>query len=321
MKMNQKGVFVMKKRINKQKKKFPMIKLLIIVAVLLSGYTFKDQLIEKVMPGGVGQEVAVSAESAKSFPKINSKQGILVNLKTKEVISQKKGNQVIYPASLTKIMTTLVALEQDQALDRSLTIPSGLMSDLHQEGAAVTGFFEGETVPVLDLLYGVMLPSGADAALTVAEGLAGSEEKFVALMNQKAQDLKLENTHFTNVTGLHDKKHQTTVADLSRLLASALENPQFRAIFTTKEHIFYNDYHPEGLVMPSRLFANLETSQLNQGEILGGKTGYTDEAGQCLASLAIIDGQEYILVTTGAKTKSDFANLHIEDAVSIYQNM
>lgn len=130
-----------------------------------------------------------------------------------------------------------------------------------------------------------MLPSGADAALGLACATAGSEADFAALMNRRAAELGMAHTHFKNATGLHDPGHYTTVSDMARLLRAGLENPDFRALFTT---LYYQtaptNRHPGGLGLSSTLNALMDTPCPNGVTLLGGKTGYTEEAGLCLAS-------------------------------------
>ena len=117
------------------------------------------------------------------------------------------------------------------------------------------------------------------------------------MMNEKAKELGMNDTHFMNVTGLHDPNHYTTVTDLSKLLAYALKDPVFSEVFTTKRYSTHGSLkNPEGITFYSRLFSKLATPKFKGGEILGGKTGYTPEAGLCLASLATDNEDEYILI-------------------------
>lgn len=237
---------------------------------------------------------------------------LLVNLTTNEVIYEKNAHQRTYPASLTKMMTVLVAIEH--RVDGPITIDVDYNA-LAAEGAAIAGFVNGESVSYDDLLYGTMLPSGADAALMIAKVVAGSEEEFVALMNEKAQELGMKDTHFTNVVGLHDDNHYSTPWDLAILEKVALRNEEFREIFSAKS---YTTKSLSRLTFTSRMFDRMEDSIFDGGEVLGGKTGYTEEAALCLASYATDGKNEYALVTTHANGNPYTPQYHVLDALKAY---
>lgn len=152
--------------------------------------------------------------------------------------------------------------------------------------------------------------------------IAGSESKFVKLMNEKAKQLGMKNTHFMNATGLHHSDYYTSVKDISILLQYALTNNTFRDIYTAERYLIKStNLHPEGMTLTSRMFKNLNVNENTRGEIIGGKTGYTEQAGLCLASLATINGEEYILVTVGAKGDSRTEQFNITDALAVYRQL
>ena len=156
----------------------------------------------------------------------------------------------------------------------------------------------------------------------LAQHLFGSEENFVAKMNEKAAELGMDSTHFVTCTGLHDENHYTTVRDLTKLLSYALQNDTFRQIYCTSEYTTSATASaPEGLHFLSTMFKKMDSPEVNGGEIEGGKTGYTGEAGQCLASLAKVDDVEYILVTAGAPGGPSTEPYHIEDAKAVYNRI
>jgi D-alanyl-D-alanine carboxypeptidase (penicillin-binding protein 5/6) len=168
----------------------------------------------------------------------------------------------------------------------------------------------------------MLLPSGAECAMGLAEHTAGSAEAFADRMNQKAEELGMDGTHFTNATGMHDPAQYTTARDMAALLDYALANPLFYDIFTARRYsVGSTNKHPGGVTFESSMFAKSE-EDYGAFTLLGGKTGYTPEAGQCLASLAEKDGQRYILVTAGAPVQSNLYQAeHVDDAVAVYSDI
>lgn len=308
----------------RRKRKAPVFRYFAVLAVLvilfvslLSAGQFFRQRPEQVSPS--------AEDSGAELANLFSPNAVLVRLNdegTGEIAAEKNADERIYPASLTKIMTAIVAVENIEDLGQWLEVPADIFPFLYEMDASVAGFEPGETVTAEALLYGVILPSGADCCLTLADFIAGSEDAFVDLMNRKAEKLGMTDTHFSNSTGLQDKNHYTTVRDLAVLLEYALKNQTFRQIFTSSYYtVEPTDLHPEGFTMQSTLFENLGTPQIKGGEILGGKTGYTGEAGLCLASLAKINGKEYILITAHAEGSHETEPYHIEDAVKVYEQI
>lgn len=251
-----------------------------------------------------------------------SPNAILMDLDSGEVLTGVNEDKRVYPASLTKMMTAIVVLENISDWEESITVPAEIYSSLYAQNASLAGFEAGETTSIRALLYGVLLPSGAECCETLALHVAGSESAFVDMMNAKASALGMENTHFCNTTGLHDDNHYSSVKDMAILLRYALENENFREVFTTRRYSTQaTNIHPEGFTFYSSLFKYMDSSAVTGGEILGGKTGYTGQAGLCLASLANINGRDYIFVTTGANGSHETEQFHILDAVNIYNQL
>ena len=249
---------------------------------------------------------------------ITSTHAILMDVSTGKTIGTMGADEVVYPASLTKIMTTIVAIEELDNLKKEITLDPDMFTELYARDATRAGFEPNETVRAIDLLYGAMLPSGAECCIGLADEIAGSEGSFVELMNQKAEKLGLTNTHFCDTTGLHDPDHYSSCRDMAVLLQYALKNKTFREIIQTHSYSTPGtNIHPDGITFYSSLFKSLSDPSVTGGEILGGKTGFTNAAGLCLASFARIGGREYILVTTGANVNG----AHIQDAVTIYNRL
>lgn len=253
---------------------------------------------------------------------LHSQNAILISLKDDKILMEKHSEEAIFPASLTKIMTVLVAIENIPDLQKQVLLPDRLFSDLYAANASMAGFLPNEKVAAIDLLYGTMLPSGAEASIGLANEIAGSEEAFVQLMNDKAEQLGMKDTHFTNATGLHHRDHFSSVKDISVLVKYALKNQTFRTIFTAERHSTSpSNLHPDGITLRSSVFKNIDAANVTSGEIIGGKTGYTEQAGLCLASIAEIDGQEYLLITAGANGNHHTEQFNITDAISVYKQL
>ena len=244
---------------------------------------------------------------------------VLVDLESGNVLAEQNSAVRMYPASLTKIMTALIAIEETEDMEQTTTLPSDIFPSLYEENASLAGFQPGETVTWKDLLYGVMLPSGAECCLTFARQIAGSEGAFVDLMNKKAEELGMNDTNFSNATGLQDKKHYSTVRDIAVLLRYALENDTFRQVFTARRYsVPPTAYHSEGFTFYNTMFQAMDNAGISDDDILGGKTGYTEKAGLCLASLAEINDREYILVTAKADGNHYTEPYHVIDAENVY---
>lgn len=254
---------------------------------------------------------------------IKSTNAILIDLTSGEIIAEKSPDERIYPASITKIMTTIIALEHFEDTEVSLEVSNQIFSYLIAQNASVAGFSAGEKVKVIDLLYGVLLPSGADACLTIANAVAGNEQAFAKKMTKKAHEIGAVNTNFVNSTGLHDENHYTTVRDLSKILVYALNNDVFKTIFTTEKYTTSpTNKHKNGITVTSTTFSAFKRAGITNNYVLGGKTGYTCEAALCLATLGKKNDREYILVTVGASTpNASRGTNHVVDANYIYQNI
>jgi len=271
-----------------------------------------------LIPQSIDSDLDVSI----SPDKLMSSNAILIRLKDDTVCMQKNSEEKIFPASLTKMMTTIVAIENLPNLNEKIELTGPMFEGLYQANASMAGFQTGEQVRAIDLLYGVMLPSGAESCITLAYHIAGSERNFVELMNQKAKELGMKNTHFENSTGLHNENHYTTVKDLAVLLTNALKNDTFREIFTTFRYSTPpTNKHPDGITFYSTVYKSLGDQNIFNGKFLGGKTGYTDKAGLCLASLAKVGEQEYILITAGAKGDHYSEQYNVTDAFAVYNSI
>ncbi|MGN0388584.1 MAG: serine hydrolase [Suilimivivens sp.] len=230
-----------------------------------------------------------------------SKHAILIDLENNTILAQRDASAIINPASMTKILTVLVAAENigEENLEDTFTITIDITDYSYRNDCSNVGFDVGETVTVRDLLYGTILPSGGDAALGLATYVAGSQEAFVAMMNEKLEELGLSKTaHFTNCIGLYDEEHYCTVYDMAMILEAALDNKLCREVlsahtYTTSE----TQQHPEGITISNWFLRRIEDKDTG-GEVVCGKTGYVVQSGNCAASYGIDNaGKGYICVT------------------------
>lgn len=254
----------------------------------------------------------------------DSKYIYVVNRDSKDKVIDKNHKSKAYPASFTKIMTTIVALENIEDLSAIAPIDINTYREMVNNNSSMAGFYGKEQTTYRDLLYGTILSSGGEAANSLAVNIAGSVGNFVKLMNNKASELGLYDTHFINPEGLHDKNQYTTAYDMAELLDYALDNGHFRAIFTKETFNTTSTLdHPNGIVLQSTVLSKLHDVPQDGFQIIGGKSGTTYEAGQCWATLAIKDDVEYIAIVMGAELKdiSNPDNRHIKDTIKIYESL
>lgn len=259
----------------------------------------EEEKVSKIAFTSNSKTVEISADS-------DAKAVILVDLKTKKVIAQRNAHERLYPASTTKIMTLIVAVENIKNMDDTFTMSYAVTDPLYIAGASSAGFLNNEEITMLDLLYGTILPSGADAAMGLALKVAGSEEAFVSLMNEKVKELGLSNTHFTNVSGLHNEENYSTAYDMAVILAAAMENETCYKVLSTYKHTTrVTEQHPQGISLSSTLFNHMYGTEPETATILGGKTGYISESGYCIATFGKSNksGNKYVAVTLGNSSR------------------
>ena len=225
---------------------------------------------------------------------------VIINTETGRAVAARNPHKRFYPASTTKIMTLLVACENIENYDDTFTMTLKITDPLYVAEASVAGFLNGEKITMTDLLYGLILPSGADAAIALAEKISGSETEFVKLMNKKADELGLADTHFVNTSGLFDSEHYTSAYDMAVILGTALKNPVCKKILSTYQYTTSSTpQHPDGIALSATLFEYMYGTEPETATILGGKTGFVNESGYCIASYGQSNDtkNQYIVVT------------------------
>ena len=223
---------------------------------------------------------------------LTAQYAVAIDAKSGLVLYNKNMDERMYPASMTKVMTTIVAIEMIKDFNATTVITQSDIDTVWETGASSANFEVGETVTYNDLLLGAILPSGADATRALANNLCGGQEEFVNKMNELAEKLELKDTHFVNTTGIHDENHYTTVHDMALIVKYAVENEQFREIYSKRFAISSNGLHQ----WVNKSIYNANRSNIDTSSILGCKSGYTDAAKNCLSSLDMVGNNEIITI-------------------------
>ena len=237
---------------------------------------------------------------------IDSEYAVIVDLKTGTVIAGREYEIPINPASMTKVLTLLVAVENidESKLDTdTYEIHTGITDYVFANQMSQVGFDIGDTPSIRSLLYGTILPSGADAALALAEYTAGSEEKFVGLMNKKLEELGISDTaHFTNVVGAFADDHYCSALDMATIMRAAIDNELCREVLSCRYYEVPRSLDEDAEVIGiSNWFLRRIEDKDTHGTVVCGKTGFTNEAGNCAVSYQESDdGGHYICVTAQA---------------------
>lgn len=230
---------------------------------------------------------------------VASEYSIIINEENGQIVAEKNAKTIISPASMTKILTVLVAAEHVENLDDVVTITHEETDFCFVNDCSNVGFVEGDQVTVRDLFYGTILPSGADAALALASYVAGSHEAFVDMMNEKLLELGLSETaHFTNCIGIYNEDHYCTVYDMAMIMKAAVQNDFCREVLST--HVYTiepSENHEDGIVLSNWFLRRIE-DHMEGGEVIGAKTGYVAQSGSCAASYGVsASGVPYVCVT------------------------
>ena len=235
---------------------------------------------------------------------INSKEAILYNLNDNEILYEKDSDTKTSIASLTKIVTAITILE-DTNLSNEVTITYNMLKGL--DGYVKVGLKAGDKVSVKELLYALMLPSAADAAQALAIYKSGSIEEFSNLMNEEVKKIGAINSNFTNPVGKDDENNYSTAKDLATILIYSLNNNTFKEIFEANEYYLVS--------INKKIEKTTISRKIDVTPIKGLKTGYTDKAGRCLASISTINNIDYLFINLNANSNTlDY----IDDAKNIY---
>ena len=252
---------------------------------------------------------------------VNSTYAVLINADTGEIVAGRDEGDVISPASMTKILTLLVAVEHlksGESLKDTFTMTQEISDYTYQTGCSVAGFELGSTVTVEEMLYGTILPSGADAACALAYYTSGSIENFAGLMNQKAQELGIADTaHFDNPVGVSSERNKCSITDIAVILQAAMSNELCAKVLSARtfQCRVTNESNPDGILLSNWFLRRIEDKDTG-GTVVGAKTGFVNESGSCAASyFTSATGTNYICVT--AQAYSSWRAIY--DHVAIYK--
>ena len=241
---------------------------------------------------------------------------ILIDENTDTIVASKGAKERISPASMTKVLTILVAAEHitEEQLDDIFVMTREITDYGYINDCSSVGFLDGEEIKVRDLFYGTILPSGCDAAVGLATYVAGSHEAFVELMNEKLAELGLgETSHYTNCVGLYDKEHYSTVYDMAVIMKAAIQSDFCKEVLSKHRYVTQaTTEHPEGIDISNWFLRRIEDKDTG-GEVLCAKTGYVMQSKNCAVSYGIFEGgAPYICVTAGSSSSWRCIYDHVE---------
>lgn len=243
--------------------------------------------------------ILTTAPLAQTYAKdigISAPSAALIDFNTGQILYEKNADQKMYPASITKILTAIIALENSNLNDK---VTAG-EDVLNIDGNKIY-ISPGETLPMKDLVYSLLIASANDSAIVIADHIGGSVGGFVDIMNKKAAEIGAKNTHFNNPNGLHDDNHYTTARDMALIARYAMQNETFRNIVTTMKYVIQptNKFDKvRELYSENRMLKNTKYKYEGADGI---KTGYTSKANQTLVASATRDGHRIIAVIMGAQ--------------------
>jgi len=243
---------------------------------------------------------------------LHSNDYLLINLSELKVLYGKNIDKKIYPASLTKVMTMNTVLNYCSNLDDVSSLTKEQMDELISQDASIANLKTDYDYSIKDLLYALILPSGADAAIALENYFNKNGLDLVEEMNKRANHLGLKNTNFVNTTGLHDDNHYTTLNDLLLIVMDTLKNDEARTILKTFRTTLADD---------TMVTSTLISTQNAYVKVLGGKTGTTDEAGQLMMSFFTDNNRSYLLMTADALGHGYREYYHYEDSKEVYKQL
>ena len=292
------------------------------------------------LPSATQGETSINYSApATEISEIESSAAILIDMNSGNAIAGKNADVRIYPASMTKVMTLLVACEKAQNAGRLLTVEQWMIDYQQSNGASgILGFVAGDQISVESALYLINYRSDTIACLLIAQYIAGNEADFVSLMNQKASELGLKDTHFVNTTGLQDPNHYTTCREMAIIMNAAMNNPTASKIITSYVGTTIDIYsgYEDGNTTPHRqptIYSSWYSDRMSNDpritdssfKVVGGKTGWEEIPTGCFVTVAknFSNGKQYICVNVGRINETQPSvkeEQSTEDSKTIYKN-
>ena len=249
---------------------------------------------------------------------IDANYAVVYDLDNGSILAEKNASQSMYPASMTKVMSLLVFAENLPDMNKKLTITQDIVSFVQARGASNCGFVVGEQVTVKDLLYGVILPSGADAVLALCKEVSGSEAAFAERMNKRAREMGLSGyCNFQNATGLFHSTHRMTVKDMAQIMAVAMQNPRAREVLMTENYqTAPTNKHEQGLKFSNLFLQRIKTQDSGGATVQMAKTGYVSQSKFCVVTAGKGRSGKNLLIVTGQSSNTWQA---IKDQAALYK--
>lgn len=272
---------------------------------ILAGIVAVMMIFSTIVPlQAINDDVTISAQNA-----------IVIDEESGKILYERNARERMYPASITKILTIICALEKVDDLDKTVTITQSDLDTVWETGASAANFEVGEVVTYRDVFMGAMLPSGADACRALANNTSGSQEAFVDDMNKLVEKLGLTDSHFVNTTGIHDDNHYTTVYDMAKITQYAMQNENFVELFNRYQYNASNGKHQ----WVKKVIYNAKRANIDTSMITGCKSGYTMKAQHTLASSLNINGHTYICVVGYSRNSDGYSHCTINDTLALGQ--
>lgn len=261
--------------------------------------------------------VPVSAFQFNEF-ELNAKAAILLSLDTDDVLYSQNADQKMYPASLTKMLVTAVILDSTNDLNQKITVTKKALNEISGTGASVIGLKEGEELTIEQSLYCLLIASGGDVAYVLAEHFGGDTESFMDMMNDKAQQIGMTSSHFGNPVGLHDEQTYCTPNDIAKLFKYVLNYPIFKEIISKSRYTLEATNKSNSRILSTTNFLIDGSTNYFYKYCNGGKTGFTDEAGRCVATTASSGGYTYMCIVMNCNSKGGVRN-EFRDSINLYK--
>ena len=286
-----------------------------------SGTAVSGENTSSVKFGGNLQNLAKLSPGASTktlSSEITANYAVVFDLDKGSILAEKNSSQTMNPASMTKVMSLLLFAENIPNQDKKLTITQDIISFVQQRGASNCGFIAGEEVAVKDLLYGVILPSGADAVLALCKEVSGSETKFAELMNKRAKEMGLSSQcYFQNATGLYHGTHHMTVKDMGQIMATAMQNPTARGVLMAENYqMSPTNKHANGLKFTNLFLQRIKTQDLGGARVEMAKTGFVSQSKFCVVSSGKGKNGRNLLIVTGGSSGTWQA---VRDQAALYK--